>query len=66
MTRKKMAYSPEFRLEANQLIVDQCYKIKAACDAMGIGNSTLENRVKSLRKERQGAGGKGAPFKTFD
>lgn len=54
MTRKKMAYSPEFRLEAAQLVVDQGYKIKAACDAMGVGKSTLENWVRQLRTERQG------------
>ena len=52
MTRKKMAYSPEFRLEASQLVVDQCYKIKAACDAMAMGKSALENWVRLLRNER--------------
>jgi len=33
MTKKK-TFSPEFRLEAAQLVVDQGYTKQAACDAM--------------------------------
>src|SRR5690554_5974251 len=34
---KTRNFSPEFRLEAAQLVVDQGYTVKAACDAMGVG-----------------------------
>ena len=59
MTRIKRSYSPEFRLEAAELVVDQGYTIRAACDAMGVGKSTLENWVRQLRKERHGHTPKG-------
>jgi len=51
---KKRAFSPEFRLEAAQLVVDQGYTVKAACDAMGVGKSTMEYWVRKLRSERAG------------
>lgn len=40
---KKRNFSPAFRLEAAQLVVDQGYTLKAACEAMGIGKTTLES-----------------------
>ncbi len=53
MTKKKN-FSPEFRLEAAQLVVEQGYTVKAACEAMGVGNSTMEHWVRRLRAERSG------------
>lgn len=57
--KRKRAYSPEFRLEAAQLVVDQGYTIKAACDAMGVSKSTMEYWVRRLRSERGGNTPKG-------
>jgi len=51
---KQRRYSPEFRLEAAQLVVDQGYTLKAACEAMGVGKSTMEYWVRRLRAERSG------------
>ncbi|WP_445004445.1 IS3 family transposase [Halomonas mongoliensis] len=51
---KKRTFSPEFRLEAAQLVVDQGYTLKAACEAMGVGKSTMEYWVRRLRAERKG------------
>lgn len=51
---KTRNFSPEFRLEAAQLVVDQGYTIKAACDAMGVSKSTMEFWVRRLRAERSG------------
>jgi transposase len=51
---KNRNFSPEFRLEAAQLVVDQGYTIKAACDAMGVRKSTMEYWVRRLRAERSG------------
>lgn len=59
MMTKKRSFSPEFRLEAAQLVVDQGYTIKAACDAMGVGKSTMEYWVRKLRSERAGKALKG-------
>ena len=54
MTKTRRTFSPEFKLEAAQLVVDQGYTIRAACEAMGLSKSTLENWVRQLRRERQG------------
>lgn len=51
-TRRK--FSPEFKLEAAQLVVDQGYTVRAACDAMGVSKSTMESWVRRLRSERAG------------
>jgi transposase len=54
MTKTRRTFSPEFRLESAQLVVDQDYTIKAACESMGVSKSTMENWVRQLRQERQG------------
>lgn len=59
MNRTRRNFDPEFRLEAAQLVVDQGYTIRAACEAMGVSKSTLENWVRQLRKERKGETPKG-------
>ena len=51
---KKRNFSPEFRLEAAQLVVEQGYTLRAACEAMGVGKSTMEYWVRRLRAERSG------------
>lgn len=51
---KKRKFSPDFRLEAAQLVVVQGYTLKAACEAMGVGKSTMEYWVRRLRAERAG------------
>jgi len=38
----KRTFSPEFRLEEARLVVDQACTLKAACNAMGVGKSTME------------------------
>jgi transposase len=59
MARRNGDYDPDFRLESAQLVVDQGYTIKAACEAMGVKKTTLEYRVRQLRQERQGQTPKG-------
>jgi transposase len=54
MAKTRRTFSPEFKLEAAQLVIDQNYTLKAACDAMGVGKSTMEYWVRQLREERQG------------
>lgn len=46
MKKGKRSYSPEFRMECAQLVVDQGYTIRAACESMGASKSTMENRVR--------------------
>ena len=54
MTKKRKTFSPEFRLESAGLVVDQGYTVKAACDAMGVSKTSMENSVRQLRQERRG------------
>src|SRR5512139_59783 len=54
MAKKRRTFSPEFKLEAAQLVLNQGYTIKAACEAVGVGKSTLEYWIRQLKDERQG------------
>ena len=55
MAKKKGPnFSPEFRLETAQLVLDQGYTNKEATGAMGVGYSTLGKWVRQLREEREG------------
>jgi len=60
--RSRASFSPEFRLEAAQLVVDQGRTVKEAADAMGVGKSTMDKWVRQLRSERDGKSSQGAPM----
>tara|TARA_Y100000589_G_C26700577_1_gene445529 strand:- start:64 stop:318 length:255 start_codon:yes stop_codon:yes gene_type:complete len=49
---KKRSFSTEVHLEAAQLVVEQGYTVKAACDAMGVGKTTMEYCVRIPRFEQ--------------
>ncbi|HCP5414732.1 TPA: IS3 family transposase [Escherichia coli] len=52
--KTKRTFTPEFRLECAQLIVDKGYSYRQASEAMNVGSTTLESWVCQLRRERQG------------
>ncbi|EES5239678.1 IS3 family transposase [Escherichia coli] len=52
--KTKRTFTPEFRLECAQLIVDKGYSYRQASEAMNVGSTTLECWVRQLRRERQG------------
>ena len=52
--RTKRTFTPEFRLECAQLIVDKGYSYRQASEAVNVGSTTLESWVRQLRRERQG------------
>lgn len=52
--KTRRTFSPEFRLESAQLVVDQHYSIREAALAVGVGYSTMDNWARQLRKERNG------------
>jgi transposase len=63
MAKKKGPnFSPEFRLETAQLVLDQNYSIKEASEAMGVGYSTIGKWVRQLREERAGKTPKASPM----
>ncbi len=51
--RNRRNFSPEFRLEAAQLL-DQHYTVAAAATAMNVGKSTMDKWVRQLKEERAG------------
>ncbi|NRP09423.1 Transposase [Marinobacterium sp. xm-a-121] len=59
---KRPNFSPEFRLESAQLVVDQGYKVREAAEAMGVGKSTMDKWVRQLRAERKGESPKATPM----
>jgi len=52
--KTRRTFSPEFRLESAQLVVDQNYRIREAALAVGVGHSTMDRWVRQLRHERNG------------
>ncbi len=60
--RPNRNFSPEFRLEAAQLVVDQNYSIREAAQAMNVGKSTMDKWVRQLRQERSGESPKATPM----
>lgn len=60
--RTRPTYSPEFRLEAAQLVVDQKYTAVEAAQAMGVSKSAMDKWVRQLKQERQGTLPKANPM----
>jgi len=52
--KSRRIFSPEFRMESAQLVVDQNYSIREAATAVGVGHSTMDKWVRQLRQERNG------------
>ena len=59
---KRPNFSPEFRLEAALLVVDQGYTVRDAAEAMGVGKSTMDKWVRQLREEQGGKSPKATPM----
>lgn len=59
---KRRNFSPEFKRESAQLVVDQNYTVAQAAKAMDVGLSTMTKWVKQLRDERQGKTPKSSPI----
>lgn len=60
--KTRRTFSPEFRLETAQLVLDQGYTHDEAAKAMGVSFSTVGRWVKQLRQERDGNQIKQAPM----
>ena len=60
--KSRKNFSPEFRLETAQLVLDHGYTHEEAAKAMNVGYSTIGKWVKQLREERQGKVPKATPM----
>lgn len=54
MGRKRRSFSPEFKLEAASLVVEQGYSIADACEAMNVSETVMRSWVKQLESEKSG------------
>ena len=52
--QRRRTFTPEFKLEAAQLVVQQNYSIREAANAMNVGKSTMDKWVRQLRNELNG------------
>ena len=52
--RTRPTFSPEFRLEVAQEVVDKGRSIKDISENLGLGKSTVDKWARQLRQERNG------------
>ena len=60
--RTRRTFSPEFKLEAAQLVVDQGYSVVEAAKAMNVRKSAIDKWVRQLKQERPGIPQKASPL----
>ncbi len=60
--RTRRTFSPEFKLEAAQLVVDQGYSVDEAAKAMNVSKSAMDKWVRQLKQERIGITPKASPL----
>lgn len=54
MNQKRRSFSPDFKLEAARLVVEQGYTIKEASEAMDVSLTAMRSWVKQLQAEKSG------------
>ncbi len=60
--KTRPTFSPEFRLECAQLVLDKGYSVRQAAQAMNVGKSSMDKWVRQLREERAGVTPKATPM----
>ena len=60
--RKRRTFSPEFKLEAAQLVVNQGYSVDEAAQAIHVSRSAMDKWVRQLKQEREGITPKASPL----
>ena len=60
--RTRPTYTPEFRLESAQLVIEHGYSIREAAEAMNVSKGSIEIWVRQLRNKQKGVLSKGAPL----
>lgn len=54
MKKTRPTYSPEFRLEVAQEVVDKGRSVRDVADSLGLGKSTVDKWARQLKQERNG------------
>ena len=60
MTKKnRRSFTPDFKMQAASLVIDQHYSIPQACRTMDISETCLRKWVRQIQSEREGITPKG-------
>lgn len=60
MTKKsRRSFTPEFKLKAASLVIDQHYSIPEACRSMEISETCLRKWIRQIQSEQEGIAPKG-------
>ena len=51
MKRQRRSFTPEFKLEAASLVLDQGYSVSEACKSLDVGETALRRWVDQLHDE---------------
>lgn len=60
--KDRRKFTPEFKVECAELVLNQGYTVEEASRAMKVAMSTLGKWVRKLRLEREGVAGTGNPL----
>jgi transposase len=52
--KRRQSFTTEFKLEAARLVADKGYSVRQACEAMGVGETSLRRWLDQLQGERGG------------
>ncbi len=54
INKSRRTFTPEFKIEVAQLVIDQGYSVREASSAMDVGKSAVDRWVQQLKNERNG------------
>ncbi len=54
MKKTRQTFTPEYKLEAASLVLDQGYSVGDACHSLGVSETALRRWVSQLSAEREG------------
>ena len=60
--RTRPTYSPEYRLEVAQEVVDKNRSVRDVAESLGLGKSTVDKWARQLKQERNGRLSKATPL----
>ena len=49
--KSRRTFSPEFKCEAADLVLDRGYSVAQACEAMGVGKIAMQRQVRQLKSK---------------
>ena len=60
--RTRPTYSPEFRLEVAEEVIDKARSVRDVSESLGLGKSSVDKWVRQLKQERNGQLSRATPL----